>query len=282
LGVINRVKALFAGRRGQPLLQAYFDIAKLLRKGAVYSTTTTWVFRASPIVGILAVASALLFIPYGSIPSVLAFVGDWIALFYMMGLARFFMIAAALDTGSAFEGMGASREALFSALAEPALFIGLAALVRMRDAKDMGSLFSPHTEGLVGILGPHGGVYALVGAAFFLILLSENSRLPVDDPNTHLELTMIHEVMVLDHSGPDFGLIEYASALKMWLFCALTLHAFYPGLDAVGFTAGVFGIAVLVGVVESVLARVKMNRVTQYLAGAGVLNVVALILALRG
>ena len=276
IGVINRVKALFAGRRGQPFLQTYFDILKLLSKGAVYSRTTTWVFRLSPVVGTVTGMMALFFMPFGNLPPVLSFSGDWVALFYLLGLSRFLMISAALDTGSAFEGMGASREALFSALAEPALFVGLAALVRAKGALSLGDLldFDPSPT--------HAAARVLVGIAFFCLLLSENSRIPVDDPNTHLELTMIHEVMVLDHGGPDFGLILYAASLKLWLFSTLVVHVLMPALQPLSFIGAVLLVAVAVGVVESTLARLRMNRVTQFIAGAGVLNVVALILVLKG
>ncbi|RPI20948.1 MAG: hydrogenase, partial [Acidobacteria bacterium] len=129
-GVINRTKAFFAGRNGQPLLQAYFDVVKLFRKGAVYSRTTTWVFRAGPIVTTAALLTLVPLSPFGGQEAPLSFTGDIIVFCALLGLARFFTVIAALDTGSAFEGMGASREVLFGALAEPALYLALAALVR--------------------------------------------------------------------------------------------------------------------------------------------------------
>jgi len=241
----------------------------------VYSRTTSWIFRASPVVGVMTTMPALLFIPFGKETPALAFVGDPVVLFYLLGLARFFMISAALDTGSAFEGMGASREALFSALAEPALFVGLVALVRARGSFSMAGLFGSSEAAFAAPL-------VLVGLAFFCLLLSENSRIPVDDPNTHLELTMIHEVMVLDHSGPDLGLILYASTLKLWLFSGLVVHVLLPPLPAAAFLGSVLLVAVAVGVAESILARLRMDRVAQFLAGAGVLNAVALVLVLKG
>ena len=121
LGIINRTKALFAGRRGMPLLQLYYDVWKLLRKGAVYSRATTWVFGAGPIVGLAAVVAAMALVPFGKMPALVAFPGDLILFAYLLGLMRFFTMIAALDTGSSFEGMGASREVQFSALIEPAL-----------------------------------------------------------------------------------------------------------------------------------------------------------------
>ncbi|MBI3987817.1 MAG: NADH-quinone oxidoreductase subunit H, partial [Lentisphaerae bacterium] len=189
-GVINRTKALFAGRRGQPLLQLYRDLFKLLRKGAVYSRTTTWIFRAGPVVGLAAVLTTLLVVPFAGKPAVLAFPGDLVLFAGLLGLMRFVTVLAALDTGSSFEGMGASREVQFSALAEPALFLGLATLARQTGSFSLSDLF------MTGHAMPP--EFWLVAAAFLVIFLCENARIPFDDPNTHLELTMIHEVMVLD------------------------------------------------------------------------------------
>ncbi len=284
LGVINRTKALFAGRSGQPLLQAYYDIWKLLRKGAVYSETTTWVFRAGPIVAVAAPVVAIALIPFGGIPALLNFPGDLILFAYLFGLMRFMTVIAAMDTGSAFEGMGASREVQFSALAEPALLLGLAALARLTGDLSL--------SGILGALTPQDWAHAapalaLVVAGMLVVYLAENSRIPVDDPNTHLELTMIHEVMVLDHGGPDFGLILYGASLKLWALGAvltgvvLPFHdeRVWPGIAiALG---GMFGLAVSVGVVESSMARLRLLRVPQLLAAAMVLSALALVLLMR-
>ena len=194
-GVINRVKAWFAGRRGPPLLQAYYDLWKLLHKGAVYSTTTTWVFVAGPIVGLACVATALLIVPLGGVPGLLAFSGDFLLVAYLLGLMRFFTILAALDTGSSFEGMGASREAFYSALAEPALLLGLAAMAAQSHSLSLSAMYAAVTRSaMTSFAGP---ALLLVAAALLIVFLAENARIPIDDPNTHLELTMIHEVMVL-------------------------------------------------------------------------------------
>ena len=144
-GVINRVKAWFAGRRGPPLLQAYYDLWKLLHKGAVYSKTTTWVFVAGPVVGLACVATALLIVPLGGVPGLLAFSGDFLLVAYLLGLMRFFTILAALDTGSSFEGMGASREAFYSALAEPALLLGLAAMATQSHSLSLSAMYAAVT-----------------------------------------------------------------------------------------------------------------------------------------
>src|SRR6266568_4813532 len=225
LGVIAKTKALFAGRVGPPVLQPYYDLIKLFQKGSVFSTTTTWVFRAGPVVGLVTAALAALLIPLSGSIAPVTFPGDLILLAYLLGLGRFFTASAALDTGSAFEGMGAAREVTFACLAEPAFFLGLLVL-----AKLSGTL---HLAGMLGSsLGSHwptaGASLALLLLSWFIVLLVENSRIPFDDPNTHLELTMIHEVMVLDHSGPALGMILYGAAMKLFVFGALVLGVLVP------------------------------------------------------
>jgi formate hydrogenlyase subunit 4 len=282
-GLIHRTRSMAAGRRGTPLLQGYADLAKLLRKGAVYSRTTTWLFQASPVVGLAAVTGALALVPMMGLPAPVAFEGDLILLVGLLALARFAMLLAALDTGSSFEGMGASREGAFSALVEPALVIGLATLGRGTGALSLSSLMGAPLEDAWGRMGP---ALAMVAVSFFVLLLAENARIPVDDPATHLELTMIHEVMILDHSGPDLAFLEYAAWLKLWLFAALLAGLTIPRtgslpLDAALFTAGMAALAVLVGVVESTMARLQMGRVPQLLLGASVLSAFSLVLTLR-
>ncbi len=279
VGVIHRTKAVFAGRVGQPLFQLYYDLWKLIHKGAVYSKTTTWVFRSGPIITLSAILLALTVIPFGSWGGALRFPGDLLLLVYLLGLARVFTVLAALDTGSSFEGMGASREVLFSALAEPALLLGLAALARKTSSL---SLSEMHL-GLAALWAHSALVIALVIAALMVVLLAENSRIPVDDPNTHLELTMIHEVMVLDHGGPDFAFIQSGAALKLWIFCSLLVGLMVPRtgyalVDAIFSLAGVFALAVVVGVVESTMARLRLVRVPQLLIGAAALSALALVL----
>ncbi|MFZ1073748.1 MAG: NADH-quinone oxidoreductase subunit H [Verrucomicrobiia bacterium] len=281
-GVINRTKALFAGRRGQPLLQTYFDLWKLLQKGAVYSRTTTWIFRAGPMVGLAATLTAAGLVPLGNFPALISFPGDFLLFAGLLALMRFFTVVAALDTGSSFEGMGASREVFFSALTEPALLVVLVTLARQTGQLSLTAMFSP-------VSGAHwlhaGPVLALVLVALMIVLLAENARIPVDDPNTHLELTMIHEVMVLDHGGPDFAFILYSAALKLWLFAALVVGIVLPAtpnawLNLLLATGGMFVVAVIVGVIESIMARLRLVIVPQLLVGAGALAAVAFLLGL--
>jgi formate hydrogenlyase subunit 4 len=283
-GTIQRTKAFFAGRRGQPLLQLYFDMAKLLGKGATYSRTTTWVFRAGPVVGLAAVVAALTLTPMGRLPAPLRFPGDLWLFAYLLGLMRFMTVIAALDTGSAFEGMGASREVLFSALAEPALLLSLAAV-----ALEAGHLSLSDMLGALSMATwlRQGPALALVAAALAVVLLAENARIPVDDPTTHLELTMIHEVMILDHGGPDLALLLYGAALKLWVLGALLvgvlvpLRTGYALLDAGAFLGGMALLGVAVGIVESSMARLRLRRVPKLLVGATALAALALVLILR-
>jgi formate hydrogenlyase subunit 4 len=284
LGVIARTKAFFGGRVGPPILQWYFDLFKLFQKGSVFSTTTTWVFRAGPVVGLVTAAIALLLIPLAGAIAPISFAGDFILLAYLLGLGRFFTASAALDTGSAFEGMGAAREVTFACLAEPAFFLGMLVLARLsgsiRLADMLGTSLASHWP-------TAGASLALVLLSWFIILLAENCRIPVDDPNTHLELTMIHEVMVLDHSGPAFGMIVYGAALKLFLFGALVVRLAFP-LPASSawltwpiFVGGIILVALLIGVVESIMARLRMNHVPVLLVAACLLSGFGVILLVR-
>ena len=283
-GVINRTKAVFAGRRGAPLFQAYYDLAKLLRKGAVYSRTTTWVFRSAPAIGLAAVVAAMILVPVAGDGAPLSFAGDMILFAYCLGLMRFFTVAAALDTGSSFEGMGASREVQFSALAEPALILGLATLARVTGSLSLTGVFSGKTGLTWTVAGP---ALVLVAVALLIVFLTENARIPVDDPNTHLELTMIHEVMILDYSGPDLAFVLYGASLKLWVLGALIVNVpllllGLSGAAALGaFAVGMLILAVVVGVIESVMARLSLLKVPQLLVGAGAFAVLAFTLVLR-
>jgi len=283
LGIIGKTKAILTGRWGAPLLQPYYDIGKLFRKGNVYSLTATWVFQASPIVSLSTAIFSSLFIPLGSLEAPLQFWGDFILFVYLYGLARFFMIIAALDTGSSFEGMGASREAALSCLSEMVLFLDFIILTLLSKKFILSEMIKEDLFSSWQLFGP---VFILFGASYFLVLLSENCRIPVDDPATHLELTMIHEVMVLDHSGWDLAYISYASAIKLFVLGALLVNVLIPagGLSpvwlAVMFFGGMFFLALVIGVVESCMARLRLNRLPQLLIGAFVLALVGLLVVL--
>jgi formate hydrogenlyase subunit 4 len=272
LGLIAKVKAGFAGRNGPPLLQPWRDILKLLRKGTVTSRTTTWVLRLGPVGGVASAALAGLLVPLGGVAAPFGFSGDLLLVAYLFALGRFCTILSALDSGSAFTGMGASREAAFACLAEPALFLGFVALALLLPAGaelTLGNLLAAAPQGWAAT----GGGLALVMAAWLVVLLVENCRIPFDDPNTHLELTMIHEVMVLDHSGPALGLIHYGAALKFTVLGMLVLGLVLPrtgGLvsDLALGVSGLLALAVAVGVIESSMARVRLLRVPALLVAA--------------
>ncbi len=226
-----------------------------------------------------------MFVPLGSSPSLISFPGDFLLVAYLLGIARFFTVSAALDTGSSFEGMGASREAFFSAIAEPALLLALVTLAAACHSPALTSIYAKiDSSVLASAAGP---AIFLVAAAMFVVFLAENARIPVDDPNTHLELTMIHEVMVLDHSGPDFALIQYAASLKMWVLGCLLVGVSVPfrtGSVLLDLMAGILGVgmlAVCIGVVESTMARLRLLRVPQFLIFATILSILALVLVVR-
>jgi formate hydrogenlyase subunit 4 len=279
IGVINRTKAFVAGRRGPPLRQPYWDLLKLLRRGAVYGETTTPLVRLAPVLNLATLVIALLLVPFPGIGAAVSFSGDLIVLVGLFALGRFAVVLAALDTGSSFEGMGASREVHFGALAEPALLIALATLARVTGATALGPIYSAITVETWTLALP---ALALVGVSFLVLDLVENSRIPVDDPTTHLELTMIHEVMVLDHSGPDLGLIQYGVALKLWIIGALLvglapLHGGNPWLAGGAALLGMGVLAVVIGMIESAMARYRLTTVPQFIVGAATLSAVAFI-----
>lgn len=278
-GVINRVKAWVAGRRGPPVLQLYYDLGRLWRKGVVLSTAASPGFLAGPAIAWVALAGAALLLPVGAMWPAVVFRGDAFLFVYLLALARFCTASAALETGSSFEGMGAAREVSYAVLAEAAVIAALLALSRQSDG----------SVALAEMLTPSAGAGAvLVGAGLFAVLLAENSRVPFDDPNTHLELTMVHEAMVLDHSGPPLAAILHGAALKLVIFSVLLVEAVLPvgelpPLVSVGaLAAGVVAIAVAVGLVESLLARLAFRRVPLLLTTAFLLCLFALLAAWKG
>jgi formate hydrogenlyase subunit 4 len=277
-GIINKVKAWVAGRRGPPVLQLYYDLARLWRKGVVLSTLASPGFVAGPAITWIAVLGAALLLPVGPAGAALSFEGDVLLLIYLLALARFGIAWAALETGSAFEGMGAAREVSYAVLAEAALITAVLSL-------------SVHTGSttLVTMLAPAAGAGAfLLAGGLFTVLLAENCRVPFDDPNTHLELTMIHEAMVLDHSGPPFAAILHGASMKLLLFAVLLtesvlpLGGFKPALAFAVLVAGVLIVTIGVGLVESLLARLAFRRVPLLLTTAFLLCLFALLVAWKG
>jgi formate hydrogenlyase subunit 4 len=285
-GIILKVKAFFAGKKGPPLLIKYYTLAKLFKKGSVYSTSSSFVFKMGPTVSFTAALMTLLFFPLAGIKPVFFFQGDVIFLFYIMGVGRFFTILAALDTASPFEGMGAAREAFFSTLAEATVFMVLILFYRMNGSLSFTDYF--HGDKAITLMSPDGSLLLFVIVSMFMILLTENSRVPVDDPATHLELTMIHEVMILDHSGPDLAFIELGAFYKLFFYAAFITHLLIPAKLTGGLADGMVFIVTLamvyvgIGVIESIMARFKMNLVPKYILTSFALVSFAAILTTMG
>ena len=281
LGVITKTKAFLTGRKGAPFLQPYYDLGKLFHKGAVYSVATTWVFRVGPMISLAAVLAASLFLPFGSLRAPMGFPGDVVLFVYLLALGRFFTVLAALDTGSSFEGMGASREVTFSTLSELTFFTTLVILAVISKSFSLSGMLGASQPLSWTTAGP---ILFLAAVSFFLVLLAENARIPFGDPNTHLELTMIHEVMVLDHSGPDLAFIFLGSSLKLFLFVSFLVSVLIPartGRSGIAvFLGGVLGVAVVIGVVESVMARLRLNRIPHLLTIAFALSTFGLVVLL--
>ena len=266
VGLIAKVKAIWAGRKGAPVLQPYYDFFKLLSKGEVISTTTSPVFRIAPSIGIAATLFALMILPIPVFGSVIHFEGDFVLFAYLLGLAKFMMVLGALDTGSSFEGMGASREVTYSTIVETAFFIVIGSLALLTRHFSFATIFA--SVNMVSGYSPV--VKILLVVSLFIMVLAEGSRVPVDDPNTHLELTMIHEVIVLDYSGPDLAFIQYTASLKMTIISVLIADLLVPSslvlLPACA-TAAVIAVLVFVsvGAVESLIARSRISHIPQFL-----------------
>jgi formate hydrogenlyase subunit 4 len=265
-GIIVRTKSILTGRKGPGIMQPMKDILRSLRKGSVYSETTSIIFQLAPTIYLATILMAILFIPFGNQKGVFSFNGDFVLFAYMLALGKFFMVIASLDTGSSFEGMGASREALYSMLVEPAFFILMGSFALLTGYTSFAGIFGAlHFGSYISY-----GLGILASFVFLTIALIENSRMPVDDPKTHLELTMIHEVMVLDNSGFDLGLILYGTNLKFAMYGAIIANFFLtPGYEwyfsVPIYTAIQVGFAVIVGTIESFSARFRMNHNPQFI-----------------
>jgi formate hydrogenlyase subunit 4 len=278
-GIINKVKAWVAGRRGPPVLQLYYDLHKLWRKGVVVSDLASPAFLLAPAAAWMAVLAAAVLVPLGkgggAVPG---FAGDAILALYLLALARFCTGWAAMETGSAFEAMGVAREVSYAVLAEAALMAALVSLAVQSGTFSLASMLVPSP----------GAAPVLLAAGLFIVLLAENCRVPFDDPATHLELTMVHEVMVLDHSGPPLAAILHGASMKLLLFAVVLVSIVVPleSLSAAGAAAalagGVVAVAVGVGLAESLMARLAFRRVPLLLTMSFLLCVFALLVAWRG
>ncbi len=281
VGIIKMVKAKIAGRKMPSILQPLYDVIRLFKKGAVYSSTTSWIFKVAPLVYFASVVIALAFVPVGAKRGLLSFEGDFLVFAYVLAMGKFFMIIAAMDTGSSFAGMGANREALYSMLIEPAFFIILAAMSLLSHNASFCGFYSSMSIG-------SNLAFAIKLAAICVLIyiaLIENSRMPIDDPNTHLELTMVHEVMVLDNSGFDLAMIHIATWLKFSIYATLiadfvinTTWLWY--YQVMTFFSIQFLLPVVVGVLESFRARNKMAKNPQWIIMLSAIAIVTFLTTL--
>ena len=272
-------------RRGRPVLQLYSDLFKLLRRGAVFSDTTTWIFRAAPVVIVTASVVAAMVVPLDGRNALIRFPGDAVGFVYALALGRLFLVLSALDTGSSFEGMGASREVTFASLVELGLFLAFGALAVLTQKLSLSEMLGNPV--LHYSASGNFAAVLMTGASLFVLLLAESARIPVDDPTTHLELTMVHEVMVLDNSGPDLAVILYAGALKLSVLGAVVITVLVPrtglapGWAIAVLAGGLLILGAAIGAVEASMARLKLPKVPLYVAGASSLALFSLILVLR-
>jgi len=285
VGLIRKVKARFQCRRGANVFQPYADLAKLFRKQPVISTSSSWVFTATPYILFTSTLAAGLLVPTFTSQTPLNFAGNIIALVYLLAIGTFFLILAGLDTGSAFGGMGSSREAIVASLTEPAMILSIFAIALTAGSTNLSTIVHKTAllEGIVTDPSP----YLMALAALFIVALAETGRVPIDNPATHLELTMIHEAMVLEYSGRYLALIEWSAGLKLAVFLSLIANVFAPwgigttptpaamGIGLVVYLVKISGLAVLIGTLECMFAKLRLFRVTDLLG-------VAFILALLG
>jgi len=285
VGVIRKVKAYFQSRRGASIFQPYYDLAKLFRKGSVVSDQASWVFRAAPYVAIASVGVAALLVPFFTTHS-LGFVGDLIVVVYLLALFRFFMVLAGMDAGSSFGGMGSSREMMISSIVEPTMLLAIFTMALITGSTNLSSISQALALQGSDMIRP---ALFLAAAAFFISLLAENSRVPFDNPSTHLELTMIHEGMLLEYSGKQLAIMEWASWTKLLLFSTILANVFFPwgvatDLSLLGMAIGllvilvkVFLVALAVALIESGTAKMRLFRLPNLLTVSFTLALLAVM-----
>lgn len=282
MGVIRKIKARMQNRVGAPILQAFYDIAKLLKKSETISGTASWVFTLAPRLSLAVVVIAALLVPWSGsfVPASWVSATNLLFVIYLLGMGKFISMLAAMDTGSAFGGLGASREALISLLVEPAMMIGLGALALGARSMDLSVIYGTSASQFVAVL---------VGASFVIAALAELSRMPVDDPTTHLELTMVHEAMILENSGRNLALIELAVALRTCIFFGLAAQTFLHAIpqytelpQVLRYGIGIlslFATGTIVAIAEGFLVKLNWRRVPNFVAFAIALSSLAALIA---
>jgi len=284
VGLIRWMKARLQGRRGAPIWQPYLELRKLFGKEVVVSSNASWLFHAAPLVIFASVVATTALIPILAAPAALDRMGDLVVLVYLLLLGTFFLALAGLDPGSAFGGMGASREVTVAALAEPTVALAVFSLALGAGSTNLGQIVVATLTDPARTVSPG---HVLAFAALFIVTLAETGRLPVDNPATHLELTMIHEAMVLEYSGPYLALIEWAAAVKLLIFFALLGNLFVPWgvardltptsvlLGAASFLLKLLVLATTIAVLETRVAKLRLFRVPELLSVSFVLALLA-------
>jgi len=287
VGLIRKVKARLQCRQGASIFQPYSDLAKLFRKQPVVSSTTSWIFTATPYILFASTLAAGLLVPTFTSQTPLNIAGGVILLVYLLALGTFFLILAGLDAGSAFGGMGSSREAIVASLTEPAMILSIFAVALTAGSTNISTIVHKTAllEGIVTDPVPH----LLALAALCIVAIAETGRVPIDNPATHLELTMIHEAMVLEYSGRYLAFIEWAAALKLVVFLSLIVNVFAPwgiattltpaaiGIGLVVYILKIAGLAVLIGILESMIAKLRLFRVPELLGAAFILALLGVV-----
>ncbi|HCA81140.1 MAG TPA: formate hydrogenlyase [Bacteroidetes bacterium] len=286
-GMVRKTKARLQNRKGPPLSQSYSDLLKLFRKEALVSANASWIFAVTPYVVFGTTLLVALLMPMFSPHPPLAWMSDFILLVYLLGLGRFFLALSALDTSSSFGGLGASREMTIASLVEPAMILSIFATAASAGTMNLNVIASSVSPTITSVLNPS---QILAFAGLFIVTLAETGRIPVDNPATHLELTMIHEAMILEYSGRHLALIEWASQIKLLIFFSLLVNLFIPmgvahDMTLVDLLTGmalfllkVAGIAVVVAIVESTNAKLRLFRVPDLLMVAFTLSLLSLVL----
>jgi len=273
-GVIKTTKARLQNRRGPSLFQVYFDLIKLLQKDSVVSPTVSWIFKIAPYIYFAGAAAAAALVPVVATNSSSVF--DFFTLIYLLALGRFFLVLASLDAGSAFGGMGGAREIFIAILVEPALLLSMLTVAFKAQTTNLGLMAS------IVESSPLSLAYVFAAIAFFIVLIAETGRIPVDNPDTHLELTMIHEGMVLEYSGRNLALIFWATAVKQLIMMLLFILLFLPGnvfgsTFFVGIVLKVILVAVVIGIAETSTNKLRLFKVPSFLAVSCLLSLLALV-----
>lgn len=266
MGIIKKTKTFWAGKKGPSIFQPLYDFIRLMKKDFVISKTTSVVFRIAPIITFSTVLFASLFVPLASGSALINIPAGLIVFAYTLALGKFASMISAMDTGSSFEGMGASREACFSTIVEPAFFMVMASIMTLSGNYTFDAL-----SNIIASAGNYGILIIIFSVVvLFIMMLTEASRVPVDDPATHLELTMIHEVMILDNSGSDLALFSWANSIKLLLLSSLIANMIIPStiegwLSVLLYLLIMFIISIIIGTVESGMARIRMSHVFEFI-----------------